>query len=51
MPKSYTTEYGVMGYIPGRGYILFDSEKEYREYLEMLNLTSVDEEESDADQN
>lgn len=31
--KGYTTEAGFMGYVNGR-YMLFASEREYREYLE-----------------
>ena len=47
-PKFYTTEYGTMGYIPGKGYVLFKSEEEY---LEIWNSLDNDEEEPDADQN
>jgi len=31
--KGYTTESGFMGYVNGK-YMLFASEREYREYLE-----------------
>lgn len=30
--KGYTTPSGYMGYIPTKGYILFCTENEYREY-------------------
>lgn len=29
--KGYITPYGYMGYIPGKGYILFSSEDDYKE--------------------
>lgn len=30
--KGYTTNSGYMGYIPNKGYILFCTENEYKEY-------------------
>lgn len=32
--KGYTVNVGYRGYIPGMGYILFSTEKEYEEYFE-----------------
>lgn len=29
--KGYSTAYGYMGYIPGKGYVLFSCEEEYVE--------------------
>jgi len=33
MIKGYSTENGYMGYV-GRGYMLFASESDYRDYME-----------------
>lgn len=35
--KGYPTYSGYMGYIPSKGYILFATESEYREYYEEVN--------------
>lgn len=34
--KGYTTQTGYMGYIPEKGYILFSTENDYKEYWEEL---------------
>lgn len=34
--KGYNTSIGYMGYIPGSGYSLFATEKEYEEYYEEM---------------
>ncbi len=34
--KGYATSEGYKGYIPGRGYMLFATEREYEEYYAEL---------------
>ena len=35
--KGYPTQNGYMGYIPGKGYILFSCESDYKEHYEAIN--------------
>lgn len=34
--KGYQTAQGYMGYVPGKGYMLFTSDTEYKEYYAEL---------------
>lgn len=36
MPKGYFTDNGYYGYIEDEGYILFETEEAYYEYLEAI---------------
>ena len=40
--KGYNTEQGYKGYVPEMGYILFCTEREYREYFEENFSDSID---------
>ena len=40
--KGYPTDSGYRGYIPEKGYILFSTEREYREYYRELFVDNLD---------